>query len=248
MCVPLDALGRQAIMAKTAKKVVLFIVEGPTDENAFSGVMKELYAQQRVVFRVVHGDITADKSVNAQNAISAVNQQVKDQMKKYGLHKTDILQIIHLTDTDGAFVPEESIRYGAAEKLVYGLDEICVPDGDHIAERNRKKSEVMTKLSSTKEVATIPYRLYYLSRNLEHVLFNDMADLTNSQKMDYADRFSDRYSEDVDGFVTYMSKSEFTAPGNYRETWQFIAKGTNSLHRWCNLHLALAPNWSTNEQ
>ena len=125
-------------MAKTAKKVVLFIVEGPTDEDAFSGVMKQLHASQRVVFLVIHGDITADKSVNAQNVLSVVNQRVKDQMRRYGLHRADILKIIHLTDTDGVFVPEEAIRYGNTQKLIYGFDEIHAPDGSNIAFRNQK--------------------------------------------------------------------------------------------------------------
>ena len=65
------------------------------------------------------------------------------------------------------------------------------------------------------------------------------ADLSDEQKMDYADSFADRYGEDPIGFVAFMSKSAFAVSGSYRETWLFIKEGTNSLHRWSNLHLAL---------
>ena len=85
----------------------------------------------------------------------------------------------------------------------------------------------------------VPYGLYYLSRNMEHVLFDDMRNLSDEQKMDYADSFADRYGEDPIGFVAFMSKSAFAVSGSYRETWLFIKEGTNSLHRWSNLHLAL---------
>ena len=226
-------------MAKTAKKVVLFIVEGPTDEDAFSSVMKKLHARQQVVFLVIHGDITADRDVNARNALTAVNQKIKELMRKYGLHRTDLLKIIHLVDMDGAYVPEAAIRYGDTDKLVYGLDEICAPKGNRIAERNRNKASVMNRLCTSHEIASVPYGLYYLSRNMEHVLFDDMDDLLDEQKMEYADAFADRYGEDPMGFVSFMSKSAFAVPGSYRETWLFIKEGTNSLHRWSNLHLAL---------
>ena len=161
-------------MAKTAKKVVLFIVEGPTDEDAFSSVMKKLHARQQVVFLVIHGDITADRDVNARNALTAVNQKIKELMRKYGLHRTDLLKIIHLVDMDGAYVPEAAIRYGDTDKLVYGLDEICAPKGNRIAERNRNKASVMNRLCTSHEIASVPYGLYYLSRNMEHVLFDDI--------------------------------------------------------------------------
>lgn len=226
-------------MARETKKVILFIVEGPTDEDAFSSVMKKLHAGRHVVFHVVHGDITADRSVNAQNAVSAVNAQVLDEMKKYGLRRTDILKIIHLADTDGAYVPEEAILYGGVEKIVYELDAIRAPEESAIAQRNAAKASVMNKLSATGKIAATPYRLYYLSRNLEHVLFDDMRELTKEQKMDYADAFADRYGDDPDGFISFMTDGGFAAAGDYRETWRYIAEGTNSLHRLSNLHLAL---------
>ena len=53
-------------------------MEGPTDEDAFRSVMKKLHARQQVVFLVIHGDITADRDVNARNALTAVNQKIKE--------------------------------------------------------------------------------------------------------------------------------------------------------------------------
>ena len=59
-------------------------MEGPTDEDAFRSVMKKLHARQQVVFLVIHGDITADRDVNARNALTAVNQKIKELMRENG--------------------------------------------------------------------------------------------------------------------------------------------------------------------
>lgn len=47
--------------------------------------------------------------------------------------------------------------------------------------------------------------------------------------MDYADEFADRYLENPDDFVQFLSNSDFTVQGSYGETWRFIFDGTNSL-------------------
>ena len=64
------------------KKVVAFIVEGPSDEAALGSIMKEYFSSDEVQFVVVHGDITLKdytkclvlrmRSVNALDA-SAMN-------------------------------------------------------------------------------------------------------------------------------------------------------------------------------
>ena len=40
------------------KKVIAFIVEGPSEEAALGTVMSEYFSGSRVKFTVVHGDIT----------------------------------------------------------------------------------------------------------------------------------------------------------------------------------------------
>ena len=37
------------------KKVVTVIVEGPSDENAIGGILKEFFSSEEVQFAVVHG-------------------------------------------------------------------------------------------------------------------------------------------------------------------------------------------------
>lgn len=49
------------------KKVVTVIVEGPSDENAIGGILKEFFSWEEVQFAVVHGDITSNYSTTKEN-------------------------------------------------------------------------------------------------------------------------------------------------------------------------------------
>lgn len=44
-------------MAST-RKVVLFIVEGPSDEAALGGIFTKIFNNAAVKFDVIHGDVT----------------------------------------------------------------------------------------------------------------------------------------------------------------------------------------------
>lgn len=43
-----------------SKKVVLFIVEGPSDQSALSVILSKVFDQDEVYVYVVHGDVTAE--------------------------------------------------------------------------------------------------------------------------------------------------------------------------------------------
>lgn len=224
-------------MAANSKKVILFIVEGPTDEDALSPVLKKLFQSSQVRFHVVHGDISTDFSVDSSNAVSTVNGHIKMEMDRYGFKRSDIIRVIHLIDTDGAFIPNANIVAGDVEKLQYEENRIVAKLAPQTIARNERKQRILRRLYPAKTIGGSAYTVYYFSRNLEHVLHNDSGNLTDEQKVDLADQFADTYSDNADGFVRFLTNSDFTVHGDYGETWNFIFDGTNSLHRHCNLHL-----------
>lgn len=62
-------------MAK--KKVMLFIVEGPTDETSLSTVLNRIFNSSTVKFQVVHGDILTRDFTASDKIVAAVWEQVK---------------------------------------------------------------------------------------------------------------------------------------------------------------------------
>ena len=59
------------------KKIVLFIVEGITDEMSLSLILSKLIDDSSVQFHVINQDITADFNSNSQNIIKKIDGEVK---------------------------------------------------------------------------------------------------------------------------------------------------------------------------
>lgn len=224
-------------MALKTKKVILFIAEGPTDEETLSPILKKIFHNSEVRFHIVHGDMTSNWSVSPANAVKTVNQHIENERKLYGFNKKDVTKVIHLVDTDGVFIPSDQIIYGEKKEILYYDDRIETISPKKIMERNEHKSQILQRLYMTNRIGSIPYHIYYFSRNIEHVFHNANKNLTTEEKVNYADEFTDHYKSRENEFVTFLATGEFAVPGNYLETWEYITKDENSLQRHSNFHL-----------
>lgn len=92
------------------KKVVAFIVEGPSDEAALGSVMKEHFSSNEVQFIVVHGDITLKDYVSADSILIKINEQIENVRSKYRYALEDFIKIIHIVDTDGVYIPQTDVK------------------------------------------------------------------------------------------------------------------------------------------
>lgn len=220
------------------KKVVLFVVEGSTDETALALLLDKVFSSAVVKFDIVGGDITSCQSSSSPRDL--VRSRVKDHLLRQEYDWGDLACVIQLVDTDGAFVAPQHVKPSADGVLSYGFEAIEAPDVDAIVERNRKKSSSLRQLSMTGclryRKAEVPYFVYFMSRNLEHALHNKPESLSADEKERLARRFQRRYSKNVEGFVSFL-EDEIAVAGDYLETWRYIEEGTNSLKRCSNLHL-----------
>lgn len=126
---------------------------------------------------------------------------------------------------------------------MYGYDKIEAPDRDQICRRNKRKKEALSKLCGkrlfTYEKKNVPYAVYYLSRNMEHVLHNRADEVSDREKELLSRAFRRRYQNDLAGFQDFLRTSDFSEEGDCAETWRSIRQGTRSLERRSNLHLVL---------
>lgn len=145
------------------------------------------------------------------------------------------IQIIHIVDIDGTFIPDVNVTEDpSAEKPVYSLNEIRTRNKAGIEERNRRKSSNIKKLCSREKIWGVPYQVYYMSCNLDHVLYDKLNSSDEDKEAD-AFRFAKFYKNKIPEFITFISESDFSVVGDYRESWNFIKKDLNSLHRYTNL-------------
>lgn len=222
------------------KKIVLFIVEGISDKESLELLLTELIEDNnQVIFELTHGDITSHGSTNGSN----IKNKIVDIIKGGGKRKfkpTDYKEIIHLVDMDGAFISEDNIYLDKSlDKFIYNNEGIYANNIENVIIRNKRKQDVLNVLSSTNIIYnSIPYRTFYFSTNLEHVLHNKI-EIKERFKRKYAEKFQDRYIKDLEGFIDFMCKSDFSVKEGYERSWDFIKENNNSIKRYSNFNIIL---------
>ena len=66
-----------------------------------------------------------------------------------------------------------------------------------------------------------------------------MQGVNAEDKRKYAEKFEDRFIQSPISFIEFMNNPEFALDGEYKDTWEFIKKDTNSLKRYTNFNLYL---------
>lgn len=221
------------------KKIVLVIVEGASDETALGVALSHFFDRDTTYIHIMHGDITTQKGVQAQKIIAKLGREITDFAKSRHYRAADFKQIIHIVDTDGTYIPDEKIMEDSdCEEVQYENDGIYTEDVHGIIARNKQKRENLYRLRSCGKVWNIPYRVYYMSCNLDHVLHNK-RNSTDMEKENDAHNFAKKYKNDVDGFVKFICASDFSIQGDFKTSWQYIEKGMHSIERHSNFGLCL---------
>lgn len=230
-------------MIKVAKekKVVLFVVEGDTEETALASVMESVFSNDRIFFDIVRGDLTAQRG-EGKNPRERVRNRVLAHMgRSSGYGWNDLERIVQIGDTDGAFVPDDSVLLSNGRGIEYTGSSILTPDPAGIRLRNKEKAATMRQLarigSLTYRKKSVPYEFYYFSRNMEHALHGVAGALSRNEKIELANKFRRRFGDDLDGFKRFVKSDEVLVSGDYVQTWEYLEEGLHSLERGSNIGL-----------
>lgn len=219
------------------KKAMIFILEGPSDDTSLTGSLKHIFASSRIEPLIMHGDITSDRNVTNRNIIRKLHEEIKAFCNKNFLTKGNILRIVHIIDTDGAFIPDELIQEEpGCSQIVYSENSIRCISKKNLIRRNHIKQQNLQKLLDTHNIGGLSYSVYYMSSNLEHVLHNRI-NLTDEEKEELSYEFAEICAEQPEYFIQLMTSQTVFIDGSYRESWDFIKSGKHSLERHSNLAL-----------
>ena len=230
-----------------SKKILFVIVEGPSDDTAIGTFFDSLFVNEEVHVEVMHCDILTDYLFNSKAFHTQRNKNILIELKNTidtflknnrQFKKKDIVQIIHICDTDGCFSPDYVIEEDKTIKEPqYSEEKILVKDVDSFIKIKNFKVDNINKLISTQYIWNdIPYHIYYMSSSIDHVLYNKL-NLTDEEKEDEAHNFVKKYMNDWNAFAEFFRNSTFVVTGDYLETWDFIKKDLNSLKRYTNITL-----------
>lgn len=226
-------------MMRKTRKLVLLICEGQTDENALYYIMKAFFNHNEIKFHIAHGDPILTHDREKGSVMDDVRDIVRMEMKRYALKKGDMLAVFQITDTDGVFIDDGLILENRdAQRIEYLEDHIETAYVSSIKARNRKKRKNMNILSDERMINDeTPYRLYYMSHNLEHALYGEAGNMNDSRKTGLADSFSSRFKKDWQSFLAYIEKECSPLGSNFQQSWDEIRKDTKSLERHTNINL-----------
>lgn len=227
------------------KKIVFFIVEGITDQISLENIIDTLVDEynssstngDNVIFEISDGDITSDYSSKPSNIKSKITKIIKGNGKrKYA--PTDYKEVIHIIDTDGAYIDNEWIfQDESKEKFFYSTNGIYYKNRKDVIDRNKHKRKIIDFLSGLDKVyGSVKYRVFFLSSNLEHVLHDEM-NVEDVRKIELAKDFESEYEDKVKDFIDFICNSSFSCKENYHESWDFIKRDNNSIKRYTNLDI-----------
>lgn len=234
-------------------KIILVFVEGITDKISLELMINTLvpHDRSRPTFIVHNCDITQQLDVSVQNIVSklgnAISEGIQQLERKYKIKPQDIERIIHVVDTDGVYISDAAVEYHSLDKIKYTLDKIYTQDVQFIKNRNEKKSSILDRLyplphiryTTQDKTQIIPYNIYYMSCNLEHVLHN-VQNPSEKEKTELAEDWQQNISKDIEKILDFWDpKNPYIVNQDYNASWKFIKQGNNSLKRYTNFHLFL---------
>ncbi len=199
--------------------------------------MKEYFSSNEARFIVAHGDITLKDYVSSANILKKINEQIEGVKSRYRYSQDDFIKVIHIVDMDGVYIPDRDIVEADVEEIQYYEDHIEAKGANITAERNKRKGDILYKLRKTGKINGIPYRVYFNSCNLEHVLYGELKDYSDEEKQILSDDFADRYDGKVGEFIEFILSPDIAVQGTHQKTWDYIEKDMNSLKRHTNMHL-----------
>lgn len=136
-------------MSSNPKKVVLFLVEGVSDELALGPLLSRFIQSDQVKFKVIHGDITSDYYRTTPATIANKIKEVVHSFLGNIYRIDDIAEIVHIVDSDGVYIAESQILSDTCEKPLYSESTIHTQHVHEIKKRNEFKRSLLA-INTTK--------------------------------------------------------------------------------------------------
>ncbi|MDF0728666.1 hypothetical protein PY093_18740 [Cytobacillus sp. S13-E01] len=232
-------------MATKKKKVLFVIVEGDSDSQFFYDELQRKYTNELVLIKAYNGDIFTDPELQGVEIRERIRQFF---IKRIGeLKLKDFLGILHFSDTDGSFIPDDNIRVNVNQEInvLYRENGIFVnsieqQEGLHYRNKIKRVNTQTVRFIDhiTYNKVKIPYRLFYLSQHLEHVVFNELNVPQNQKQKKIISFLKDMQGEST---IFNLLSSHFPPVQDidhkHVESWNYIYQDIHSLQRYTNAAL-----------
>lgn len=209
------------------KRVVLFVVEGPSDQDALIPFIENEIQKNkmRTTVKNMHGDILTkyiDGTRRYEVTSSNVRKKLTDKIEEYldsnivkseQIKRKDLKKIYYITDTDYCFFQE--------------------------FEHSKNKSECLRKIFyfeklKLKNNIEVKIETIFFSKHLEHVLKNIEENLSNEEKAKIAIEFSKESLKNRDFYINTFKDQENL------KTWESFSEAYTNIQNYkgraCNMN------------
>lgn len=102
------------------KQIILFIVEGVSEEEALGLGLSRIFVDKEVHIEVTYGDVTTSPGSNSGNIKAKVGNIVR-KFAGQTYKPKDFLKVIHVMDTDGAYLSDQYIffKFKKSKNVLY---------------------------------------------------------------------------------------------------------------------------------
>lgn len=218
------------------KKFLLIICEGTSDRTTLYLPTKNYIKKKNITIQpaITHGDIALKENATKESCEAKIKEIILKYKKQYSLYPSDFFGVYHIIDTDGTLSPNDV--YVQVDKGYYinekeGL--IYSEDINKSKKINQNKREIYSYLLSLNKIANVDYKVLFFSRNLEHALYNK-ANCSNNEKVNLSNNFESEFENDEDKFYQKINECSFNVPHDYKDSWDYIMYGSNSMRRGTN--------------
>lgn len=206
-----------------------------------------------------NGDITSRNGITPNNVLPMLLKLfIHPELKKHPAYEypASVYEVIHLVDIDGVYLDDCRIVQATpdeARELPYYDDQsntIIARDRNVIIQRNQQKRDNLAKLVETKRLRITmekdenssrekPYRVFFFSSNLDHVLFGNANNDRNSKVRD-AISFSNAFYEEPLKHAQFFLNHPCASPEKrYHDSWSALRENRSVLERRTNINLLI---------
>lgn len=235
------------------RNLVLLLVEGDTDSRMLVPAISNMLNTMTVAGQPFRCDVTTARihrssyrektgmypKDNVVETITAFVDKYLEYSPDYGW--AQLSHIVHLTDLDGCFTPDEVTNYNpSTDSPLYFLDHIETNDVEGLLVNHREKRAAISRLVGNRALShrekktqtrKIPYRLFYVSRNFEHAFLDNAGNLSEETKGHLSRIAALKYAQNPQQFRQLLETLNKLcgSPENWQDSWRY-AMHDNTLH------------------
>ncbi len=127
-------------MRTNEKKVLFVLVEGISEMISLRSSFESAFPSRKVLVEAFKGDITTNWSTNVDNVEERIYEEMWRRLKQNCLDFDDVAEVMHIIDTDGAYVEDRRVIQDESRQHPYydaSRGEIRTRDKIGIEKRNQ---------------------------------------------------------------------------------------------------------------